>query len=737
VDNSFGQRILGLSLADALAAERESGLNAEFAPQDAMTTGIVWASVAGGRIAEFSKQGTTTRLNLIPLSDEDRATLTDRFLLGNQQARGAWFLPDQANVEIGYANLPYHFQRHPRFASGIALEEKGKIPLSNSPETLYFWTVLEPLFDILYRPLKLRSTEPPEGGREEKLQAWQSVEDWYRDLGIQVADELAVLRHGGGWSRLRSAEQLAAKERLLLALDRAVTPEISARYRVRATRKLIERYYTKAKRGAPTMRQLLTKEHQPTLCAFFGGDWLAFLRYIGEQPHPNERIATALPEPRLYVKAAERVPEVAAQHGINPAEIERMLAAFWPGERSSSPVDQRVSALKRYWSSFDEIHARQAPQMKPLWGFVEEFSDVRLVGADPERDGQIPYLPGTHLTFLAADLLRDIDSLWGGTFLPSHPEGIATTASPYALMCRALGPALKFWHEVALTAWFLTEGPYSRTDMAGLAHHQRREIAGLEELGSPVDERLFTDLIAAEAKLGKPKEISERESHSYDDVTISVSTSVGTKRAGFEKLRDVITRHRRAWAERHLDAYLRQCWEGGILKAANEYNKLYEQKAKTPSLKLFARHAEVPTNHWFGGDVSALFAAFGEKTPVHPTRNRLLPSDIQAFMWRVFQTLGGKSTSWSDLAKTVVGNDRAKQDAEWRAHGYRTKLAELSVNFVQLWEAIGKPPTLKEFGLARFKANASAIGNDLEAAWEVYGRAVETSLESGREANHG
>ena len=552
--------------------------------------------------------------------------------------------------------------------------------------------------------------------------------DWYCDLGIQVPDELAVLRHGGGWSRLRSAEQIAAKEKFLLALDRAVTPEISARYRVLATRRLIERYYAKAKRGAPTMRQLLTKEYQPTLCAFFGGDWLAFLRYIGEQPHPNERIATALPEPKLYVQASERVPEVAARHGINPAEIERMLAAFWPSERSSSPVDQRVSVLKRYWGSFDEVHARQAPRMKPLWGFVEDSIDVRLLGADPERDGQIPYLPGTHLTFLPADLLRDIDSLWGGTFLASHTEGIATTASPYALMCRALGPALKFWHEVALTAWFLTEGPYSRTDMARLAHHQRREIAGLEELECPVGERLFADLIVAESKLGKPKEISERESHSYGGVTMSFSASLGEKRAGFEKLRDVITRHRREWAQRYMDAYLRKCWEGGIVKAANEYNKLYEQKGKTPILKQYARFAEAPTNHWFGGDVSALFAAFGEKTPVHPTRNSLLPRDIQGFMWRVFQSLGGKSTSWSDLAKTVVGNDRAKQDAEWRAHGYRTKLAELSVNYVQVWEAIGKPPTLKEFGLARFKANASAIGDDVEAAWEVYGRDAQASV---------
>ena len=129
---------------------------------------------------------------------------------------------------------------------------------------------------------------------------------------------------------------------------------------------------------------------------------------------------------------------------------------------------------------------------------------------------------------------------------------------------------------------------------------------------------------------------------------------------------------------------------------------------------------------WFGIRIP-LFAAFGEKTPVQPSRNRLLPQDIQAFMWRAFQSLGGKSTSWSDLAKTVVTNDRTRQDAEWRAYGYRTKLADLSVIYVQVWKALGKPPSVKEFGLARFKSNASAIGDDLEAAWEVYGRAIESA----------
>lgn len=726
---TFGHRVLHLPLADVIAAEREAGLNVEFAAQDAMTTGIVWASIAGEKIADLIRDENSTRLSLLPLTPQDREALADRFLSSSQQSRGAWFIPDKATVEVGYANLPHFFGRHGRFANGIAFEEKARLLLNDAAEAIYYWAVLGPLFDVLYRPLKLRGAEAAIGDQQERRKAWKSVDEWYQQLGIDVSAELGVLRYGGGWSRLRSDEQLEAKKRFLLALDKAVAPDIATRFRILVTRRLIERYYAKAKRSAPTMRQLLTKELQPVLCGYYGGDWLAFLRYIGEQPHPDERIATTLPEPKLYVKAADRVPDVAAKHGVKAAEVERMLAAFWPAERSVSPIDRRVAVLKRYWDSFDEVHAVQATGSKPLWGFVDEAIQVRLEGADPERDSHVPYFPGTHLERLPADLIRDIDSLWGGTFLPSHPQGIATTANPYALMCRALGPALRFWHEAALTAWFHTEGPSSRTDMQGLAHHQRRTLAALRSLECPVDDQLFIDLIQAEKMLGDPEEIVERESEPVIGfLTISYSRTLGTKRAGFEGLRDVITRHRRAWTERLFDRYLHQCWEGGILKAAREYNKLFEQKGKAPALKQFARYAEATTNDWFGGDVSALFAAFGEKTPVQPSRNRLLPRDLQGFMWRVFQSLGGKSTSWSELAKTVVGGDRAKQDAEWRNHGYRTKLAELSVSYVQIWEAIGQPPELKEFGRAKFKENSVCLGEDLEAGWERYSASVQDSL---------
>ena len=128
--------------------------------------------------------------------------------------------------------------------------------------------------------------------------------------------------------------------------------------------------------------------------------------------------------------------------------------------------------------------------------------------------------------------------------------------------------------------------------------------------------------------------------------------------------------------------------------------------------------------------MSALFAAFGEKSPVQSCRERLLPRDVEGFLWRVFQLLGGKRTNWSDLARTIVGDDRAKQDAEWRAHGDRKKLAELSVWYVQVREALGRQPSLREFGSSKFRPLATPLGGDVDEAWQAYCAAIESALHS-------
>ena len=87
---------------------------------------------------------------------------------------------------------------------------------------------------------------------------------------------------------------------------------------------------------------------------------------------------------------------------------------------------------------------------------------------------------------------------------------------------------------------------------------------------------------------------------------------------------------------------------------------------------------------WFGIRIP-LFAAFGENPPSSRPATGSFRKNVQASCG-AFSISGRESTSWSDLAKTVVTNDRTRQDSEWRAHGYRTKLAEFSVTYVQVWE---------------------------------------------------
>jgi hypothetical protein len=563
------------------------------------------------------------------------------------------------------------------------------------------------------------------------LKVWSEVQEAYRALGLVVDGALAVFRYGGGWSKLRTAEQIAAKEKLVQALDGASSTTTASLFRAFVTQQLVTRYYARAGRSAPTMRQALTKSLHRALSGFFFGDWLGFLRYLDEQPHPDERISTSLPEAKLYVTADDRVAKVAAKHQISPAEVERMLGAFWGSERGVSPVQRRVDVFRRYWRHFDAIHARQAPGMKSLWGFVDESTAIRLNDADGEQEGPAWYFPGSYRRLLPAELLAEIEYLWGGTFLPSRPDRVVTNPSPHALMAQALGPALRFWHGAALTAWFVAEGPFSRTDMAGLAKYHASDLAELAELGCPVDPKIFADLIASERKLGPPTPITDPGSqtkHNTGALTFAISVTIGSRRGGFELLRDVLTKHRRNWTESHLEAYLRARWETELRSAAREFNRLCELKGKPPTARAFARVAESPTNHWFGGDVGAFYAAFGEKSPVQAARVRLLPHDIQTFMWRVFEALGGRRTSWHALATTIVGSDREKQDAEWREHGNRKRLAELSIWYVQLREALDNPPSLKDFGVSTFEQVALLLAEDIAQAWALYSRVVDEAL---------
>jgi hypothetical protein len=718
---SFGQQIAGSPTARALIAfESDAGKASAFTDLDDLLGHLMVRALIGERIASVQRDRRADAVSIDGLDQAREHMLTEWFLLANQRARGAWFLPEQASLKVGLLSLPATFAAQPRFASGLVRDERARVDLTQSAPGIFIWSVLEPFFQQLYTPLELRGYLVGTKSREEQLASWTSVDELVSALEMDLSDELAVMRYGGGWGRLRSTEQLEAKQRLLAALAGRAAPGLASLYRAHRVRPLIARYYEKAKDGRALRKQVLTRALERTLSGFFGGDWLSFLAYLGEQPHPHEEIAVAIPETKLFVGGTKTAVAIAAEKGLPAAEVKRMLASYWDtgGEQSanaSSPVDERVQALSTYWRVVDEIHARQASGMRSLWGLVEGVGGIHIGWEGPEW-----YHPRLYRELLPADLIENIERLWGSIMLPRWPDRIVSEISPHALMAQTFGAALNFWHECALTVWFLAEGPASRTDMAGLSRYHQDAIAEMQRLGCPIDPALFAELTEAEVQLGPSQPIKDESStvEVAPGISTEISTSSGSRRPGFEGLRDVVTRHRRAWAQQYLDSYLRARWEMELREAARLHAQAIAERGKPPTAKQFARHAAMPTNHWLGGDIAALYAAVGEKSPVHPRRVTLMPRDRRGFALFLFRQLGGRPFEpQPPLVRREELLARAEEQDRQAKLGW---LAAESLRLVQLEEAIGRPPQFKEFGAPSFEYRSAVLADDSLEAWQHY-----------------
>ena len=702
-DSTFGRRIQSLPANELLVQERQVQRDEPFKPIEALVTNFLIRSLRGQKIALIApdKAG-NDHLRLPGLSDAQHAFIAETYGLERQRGRGALFHPAKVSLKVGLASLPHAFARYGRFGYGMAWEERGQVEIKDSADTILFWALLEPLFEALYLPITLRSQLAGKKSREEQQAYWAEVDAFYEALGWQPETALAVMRWGGGWHQLRVQEQWEAKTGLIVSLLSQTSLNCGALARIHQLRPLITAYYKKAKSGQATRKQVLTKALERPLAGWFGGDWLAFLAYLGELPHPSEQIVTALPEPKVFVGGAGRTAEVAAKAGLPAEEVQKMLAAFWQQE-DSSPVEERVAVLRRYWQVFDAIHDQQSPGMTPLWGLVDEDRFLRL---PTEYDqGNIPYTLGLYRKLLPADLIAAIERLWGTAMLSQYPERIVTEAFPHTAMAEAFGPALKFWHGCALTAWFVCEGPMSRTDMAGLAHYHRRQLEELEKAGTPVDPRLFEELIEGEKRLGPEQTVvRDKRATQAEFITMTVSSTY-TRRNGFERLREIISRHRKAWTQRYGEAYLRSCWELQIREAATQHALLLGQRGKPPTLRQFAKYATAPTNHWFGGDISKLYAAMGEKAPCQPQYTRCMPADPLMTAQRIMECLKGRLPSPHSVAQHIV----------W---------------YFQLQEALDSPPNLAQFGCSKLKWMEQEAHSPVDQIWNTFQETVYECIRS-------
>lgn len=705
---TFGRRIVGATAEDTLIAEAAAGRDGRFTSLDAFLGHIAASSFAGHPVVGVTKArrgAKTDSVTVLGIEAEHRQLLDDSYRLGRQEAKGAWFLPQEVSLKYGLCNLPALTAKQPRFAMNAARDAVAKVDLGTNGDALAVWSLLIPLFTDLLAPINARTATGKLPSPDEQVAAWKAIEDTYRNIGLELDAQLATMRYGGSWSRLRIDAQTDAKQAFVAALAANVGANTIRRWRVHATQPLVAAYYRKAKSGPPLARAVLTKPLQTRLAGLFGGDWLDFLDYIGERPNEGEKIAAALPEPRLYVGGSAKAAAVAAEHGLTVDEVERMLSALLGRSTGRSPVEERVAVLRRWWEAFDEAHAAQRPGMPPLWGLVDEGIELIASG-----QGSIP---GLYRDLLPADLCAEIDRLWDGVTLPRWPERIVSEFHPHRQMAETFGAAAALWNGVALTCWYICEGPSSRTSLKNLADYHARHLVELEEIGFPVDRTLFEELTAAEHRLGPPEMLERSEEvRTTSGVTITMGVSMGERRDGFEILRDIITRHRRAWSSQHLDAYLRHRWHSELREVAYEFNRHTAARNKPPTFKQFARVAVPAANHWFGGDLVAVHAALGERSPTTTARHDLLAGDPFDFAYAVYTALGG-----GPIPEGVSGPEAARQ---WELR----RFASEALRYLQQYEALGRPPTQEEFGTHRLRWEH--VGGE-EAGWKKFQDVIEAA----------
>lgn len=693
-EQPFGRKASQLiNVTELLDLEQSNDRTIRFLAIDTFLGDLIVRSLRGQRITELIHPSEDYyRIVLDDDSIQYRPFIDETFGLAAQQARGAWYVPDTIKIGLGWINLPYNMRYHERFAAGNTWEEYEKINLNSSSDSMAIWALIEPLADTIYMCFALRGPQAGMITPEESTKLWTEITVFLNMLGFNVADELAILRHGKVWSKLCAEEHIAAKRLLLEAMASQVTPEMAVRYRAYRLLELIREYYKKAKADGRVKRiKVIKTKFKNSLSAFFGGDWLAFVDYLGEEPHAEEEIFTKLPETRLYLGKSGRIAEIAEEQGLPVEEVEQMLASYWHQPAGAAPIAQRVTVMRRYWDVFDSIHSRQTVKMPSLWGLIDE----RFIPLFEE--GEQILNPFLYRELLPSELVTEVNNLWGTMMLPRYPEHILSEPYPHTAMAETFGPAIAFWHRSALTAWFLCVGPRSVTDMVGLEEYHQRRLTSMASHGTPVNPKLFEDLIRAEKYIGSKN--------------------------GFKRLRDIITQYRRAWAEEHLDTYLRARWEMPLRDVSQLYNKLRYDKGKEPTVKQTAKLAKHVTNQWFAGDLYDFYGAIGEKAPLKTERRLRLPCDREWFIRDIFARLGGQQLG------PRPEFDGAYDDIEQRKHWGLRELTSLSLTYVQFWEILDRPPKLDEMKSNTFDYNKIHLSDDTEKAWQIFSTAIAESLE--------
>lgn len=105
-----------------------------------------------------------------------------------------------------------------------------------------------------------------------------------------------------------------------------------------------------------------------------------------------------------------------------------------------------------------------------------------------------------------------------------------------------------------------------------------------------------------------------------------------------------------------------------------------------------------------------------------------MPADRLGFVKNVLETLGGRpfeheALVLSQMDRHALAEEQSKRfNLEW--------LAQRSLRFVQLEEALGRTPQMKEFGISGFQDRCAVLSPDPQQAWNIYAAIVEVTRKS-------
>src|SRR5688500_2066865 len=107
MENSFGQMAVKADTPELLIAlEQAGGRSARFNDLDSLVQSLLQRSLSGDPVIVIERGRERHTASIVGLTKAQRTLVDDSFTLAIQQERGAWFLPEQATLDLGWINLP-------------------------------------------------------------------------------------------------------------------------------------------------------------------------------------------------------------------------------------------------------------------------------------------------------------------------------------------------------------------------------------------------------------------------------------------------------------------------------------------------------------------------------------------------------------------------------------------------------------------------------------------------------